>query len=86
MKENGDKLSDEDKATVESELEAFKKVKEGGNAQEMKDAIQGFTEKVYAIFGKIYQQEAEAQPGASPNPEAGSENPDGTVNTDFDVK
>ena len=86
LKENGDKLSSEDKTTVENELEAFKKVREGNNAEEIKTAMEGFTEKVYAIFGKIYQQEAATQEGAAPQPETGSENADGTVNTDFDVK
>lgn len=89
LKENGEKLSAEDKSTVESELEAFKKVKEGGNAEEIKNAMQSFTEKVYAIFGKIYQQEAAQQEAGATShegSEAGTENPDGTVNTDYDVK
>ena len=58
--ENGDKLSEEDKATVQSELEEFKKVKESGDAEQIKAAIEPLTQKVYQIFGKLYQQEGEA--------------------------
>ena len=43
--------------TVQSEIDAFKKVREGGKADEIKNAMEGFTQKVYAIFGKLYQQQ-----------------------------
>ena len=82
LKENADKLSEEDKATVQSELDEFKKVREGNNAEEIKNATESFTQKVYAIFGKIYQQAEAAQQG----PEMGSENDDGTVNTEGSVE
>ena len=68
-----EKLSDEDKNTVQAEIDAFKKVREGGNAEAIKTAMQEMTQKVYAIFGKLYQQEGAApdmgaqggyQPGA----------------------
>ena len=94
LRENGDKLSEEDKATVQSELEEFKKVKETNDAEQIKAAIEPLTQKVYAIFGKLYQQEgAQAAPdmgqppeGESPEGEGQVENDDGTVNTDFDVE
>ena len=89
LRENGDKLSEEDKATVQSELEEFKKVKESGDAEQIKAAIEPLTQKVYQIFGKLYQQEGEqAAPdmGQAPEGEAPVENDDGTVNTDFDVE
>ncbi len=82
LRDNGDKLSDEDKNTVQSEVDAFKKVREGGNAEEIKKAMEGFTQKVYAIFGKLYQQQA--QPGAE-GPQTGTTNDDGTINTEGEV-
>jgi len=91
LRENGDKLSAEDKATVQSELDEFKKVKETGDAEKIKAAIEPMTQKVYQIFGKLYQQEG-AQAQAAPDmegqqPQQGPvENEDGTVNTDFDVE
>ncbi len=86
LRENGDKLSDEDKNTLQTEIDGFKKTREGGNVDEIKNAIEGFTQKVYAIFGKLYQQQGGAAPeGGNPGPDAGTVNPDGTVNGDADI-
>lgn len=85
LRENGDKLSAEDKATVESEIANFKKVREGNNAEEIKNAMDAFTQKVYVIFGKLYQQQGGEQ-GANPEqPQAGTQNADGTYEADGDV-
>ncbi|MDR3051504.1 MAG: molecular chaperone DnaK [Oscillospiraceae bacterium] len=83
LRELGDKLSDEDKTTVQNELDAFKKVREGTNVDEIKAAQEGFTQKVYAVFGKIYQQQQQQQ-GEQPGPQA---EPDaqGSVDADYDV-
>ncbi len=88
MRENGDKLSEEDKNTVQAEIDAFKKVREGNNADEIKNAMEGFTQKVYAVFGKLYQQQAGAQgdPMNGAGPEAGTTNDDGSVNADGSVE
>ena len=87
LRENGDKLSDEDKNTVQTEIDAFKKVREGNNAEEIKNAMDSFTQKVYAIFGKIYQQQA-GENGAGPDmgPQPGTTNDDGSVNADGSVE
>ena len=89
LRENGDKLSEEDKNAVQNEIDAFKKVREGNNADEIKNAMEGFTQKVYAVFGKLYQQQAGAQ-GGDPmngaNPQAGTMNDDGSVNADGSVE
>ena len=87
LRENGEKLSDEDKNTIQTEIDAFKKVREGGKADEIKSAMEGFTQKVYAIFGKLYQQQGgEGQVPPQDGPASGSTNPDGTVNTEGDVR
>ena len=83
LRDNGDKLSDEDKATIQSEIDAFKKVREGNNADEIKTAMDAFTQKVYAIFGKLYQQEQGA--AGAQQPDMGGVNPDGSVNGDGSV-
>lgn len=86
LKDNGEKLSDEDKATVQSELDEFKKVREGNDPAAIKAAMDKMTEKVYAIFGKLYQQEGgQVPPQGSAQPEAGQQNPDGSVNADGEV-
>ena len=89
LRENGDKLSEEDKTTVQTEIDAFKKVREGNNAEEIKNAMQDFTQKVYAVFGKLYQQQAQ-DAGAQPGPDMGGAgnggmNADGSVDAEGDV-
>ena len=89
MRDNGDKLSDEDKNAVQAEIDAFKKVREGNNADEIKNAMEGFTQKVYQIFGKLYQQQAGAEGnpmGGEEGPQPGSTNDDGSVNADGSVE
>ena len=76
--ELGDKLSDADKATINAELESFKKVREGNDPAAIKAAMDEFTKKTYEIFGKVYQQEA-PQGGAQQGPV----NDDGTVEAEF---
>ena len=93
LKDNGDKLSPEDKATVENEIASFKKVREGNNAAEIKTAMEALTQKVYAIFGKLYQQQG-GQPGGpdmggyqqQAGPQAGTQNDDGSFNADGSVQ
>ena len=87
LRENGDKLSEEDKNAVQTEIDAFKKIREGNNAEEIRSAMEGFTQKVYAVFGKLYQQQAGAQgdPGSAGSG-AGTMNDDGSVNADGSVE
>ena len=85
LRENGDKLSDEDKNTLQTEIDAFKKIREGGDAEQIKNAMEGFTQKVYAIFGKLYQQQGDAAPQGAPEQPQGGVNPDGTVNGDAEI-
>ena len=88
LRDNGDKLSDEDKNTVQNEIDAFKKIREGNNADEIKNAMEAFTQKVYAVFGKLYQQQAgaEGNPMDNGGPQPGSTNDDGSVNADGSVE
>ena len=81
LRENGEKLSEEDKNTVQSEIDTFKKVREGNNTEEIKTAMEAMTQKIYEIFGKLYQQ-AGAEAGA----EGPTVNDDGTIDADAEVK
>ncbi len=85
MKDMEGKLDPADKSTLETELAEFKKVREGNNADEIKAAMEKFTQKSYEIFGKVYQQ-AGPQGGEQGGPEAGSQggvHDDGTVESNF---
>ena len=88
LREHGDKLSQEDKDLVQSELDAFKKVRETNDGAQIKSAMEGFTQKVYQVFGKIYQQQAQQQPTGDAQQPGGEQpgNDDGTVDADYDVK
>ncbi len=88
LRDNGDKLSEEDKATVQAEIDSFKKVREGGNADQIKSAMDEFTRKVYDVFGKLYQQQS-GNPGdasGTEGPQPGTTNDDGSVNADGSVE
>ena len=63
-----------------SGAEAFKKVRESNNAAEIQTAMDAMTQKVYAIFGKIYQSQDAA--GAAPQDMPPQQNPDGSVDAD----
>ena len=82
LRENGDKLDSADKETAQHEIDEFKKVREGGDTEAIKNAMESMTQKVYQIFGKIYQQEG-GQPGAGAGPQV---NEDGTIDADAEVK
>ena len=86
LKDNESKLSAEDKATVENEIAEFKKVRETNDAEKIKAAMESMTQKVYQIFGKIYQQEGGAAGPDTTADNGPTQNDDGTVNTDYDVK
>ena len=85
MKDMEGKLDPADKSTLETELAEFKKVRESNNADEIKAAMEKFTQKSYEIFGKVYQQ-AGSQGGEQGGPEAGPQggvHDDGTVESNF---
>ncbi|MCR4576606.1 MAG: molecular chaperone DnaK [Clostridiales bacterium] len=84
MKEMDAKLDPADKATLENELADFKKVREGNDSAAIKSAMDAFTQKTYQIFGKVYQQQGGANPGAgSTEQPGGGVNDDGTVDSTF---
>ncbi len=68
-KESGDKLSEEDKATLTSAVEDAKKELESDDEEKFKAAFDELSNKVQPIFAKLYQQAGGAQgaPGADPN-------------------
>ncbi|WP_446898744.1 molecular chaperone DnaK [Clostridium sp. LBM24168] len=74
LKDLGDKVSAEDKKSVEDKMDALKKVKDGDDMDAIKKATEDLTQTFYGISSKIYSQNAQSgpNPGAGPNPEAGS--------------
>ena len=73
VKEAGDKLSDEDKTTVENAVAKAKTELESGDNDRIKAAIDTLQNEIQPVIAKMYQQGAGAQ-GA---------NPDGGDDTEF---
>lgn len=89
LDELGDKVSAEDKATIESKLDELNKVKDGEDIEAIKKAMEDLNQAFYAISSKIYQQ-AGTQ-GADPNMGGAGTHQQGptddnVVDADFEVK
>lgn len=83
LKDMGDKLSQEDKAKIETELNALKDALKGTDTNRIKEATEQLTKVFYDLSSKIYQ--AAGGKGA-PNAEGfGKQNDDGTINADYKV-
>jgi molecular chaperone DnaK len=54
IKENGDKLNDEDKTQLNEKLDAMKKAKETGNTSDMKSALEELNNSWSKVAGKMY--------------------------------
>ena len=67
----GDKISGEEKAKAEAEIEKVNKALEGKDAEEIKKATDSLTQVFYSISEKLYAQTAK-------KPEDGQENVDNT--------
>ena len=70
LSELGDKISSEEKAKVETEIENLKKVKDSDDIEAIKAATEKLTTTFYSVSEKLYSQAQQAQ-GA--NPGAGAE-------------
>ena len=62
--ELGDKISGEEKAKVETEIENVKKALEGTDVENIKTATEKLTTAFYAVSEKLYAQAAAQTPGA----------------------
>ena len=62
IKENDDKLSDEDKAILSEKLDGLKKAKETSNVDDMKKALEELNNSWSQIASKLYQSAEQSQP------------------------
>ena len=67
LDELGDKVSGEEKAKVEAEVENVRKSLEGTNVDAIKDATEKLTKVFYELSEKLYSAQAQAQ-GATTEP------------------
>lgn len=90
----GDKVSAEDKADVESKLNALKEVKDKEDLEAIKKATEELTQAFYAVSSKMYQGAQGAEGAgfdpnmAGGNPGAGANGPkdDNVVDADYKVE
>ena len=72
IKENGDKISEEDKAKLEALIADAKTELESNDNDRIKAATEKLSNEAQAIFAKLYQQ-AGGQPGGAPNAQDGQD-------------
>ena len=65
LDELGDKISGEEKAKVENEIDNVKKALEGSDVEKIKEATDKLEKAFYEISEKLYSQNAQANPGAA---------------------
>ncbi len=92
LKELGDKISADDKGKIEAQVADLRKALEGTDSAMIKAATEKLTEVSYEAFGKIYQQQAQQNPGAGFDPNAAGQQPgdgaqadDNVVDADYEV-
>ncbi len=93
LNELGDKVSAEDKAKIESKLQALKSVKDSDNVDAIKKATEELTQEFYAISSKLYANANPGGQGFDPNNMGGDANnagnsaphDDNVVDADFKV-
>ncbi|HYE81189.1 MAG TPA: molecular chaperone DnaK [Clostridia bacterium] len=81
LKDLGDKLSSEDKAKVEAELNNVKEALKGTDTEAIRAAAEELTKVFYDISSKIYQANAGQQGPAGAGPQD-----DNTVNAEYKVE
>ncbi|MEL0174546.1 MAG: molecular chaperone DnaK [bacterium] len=87
IKENDDKLADEDKSLLNEKLDSLKKAKDSGNVSDMKKALEELNNAWSQIAPKLYQSSDQSPPGApdTPEPPKKGKNKDEIEDADFEV-
>jgi molecular chaperone DnaK len=89
LKDAGDKMSDADKAPIQSAVDKVKKAKEGDDLNALRSA---FGELEQAAHAMAAAQQSRSQGGAGPQgggptpPTAGKKDGDDVVDAEFEVK
>ena len=85
LAELGDKVTEEEKNSINTAKENLKTKLAGGSTDEIKAGIEELNKAFYAISEKLYKNAQSQQQGAAGgNP--GAQNDDGTINADFEDK
>ena len=82
--ELGDKISADEKASIQSAVDNLKEVNKGTDIQAIKDATDAVQKAFYAVSEKLYQNAA-PQDGQGCDPNCGGCGNDGVVDADYEV-
>ncbi len=85
LKENGDKIDDASKQSIEAAIAALKTSLEGSDVEDIKAKTEALTQAFYAVSSKLYEQaggEAGQQQGGQP----GGPGEDGVFDADYSVE
>jgi len=88
MKENDDKLNDNDKAQINEKLEVMKKAKESGNTSDIKKALEELNNAWSQVAGKMYDgasQSAQEKNETAAKENKGKKDKDEIEDADFEV-
>ncbi|MGI5878391.1 MAG: molecular chaperone DnaK, partial [Christensenellales bacterium] len=87
LNELGDKISEQNKATVQAEIENVRKVKDGDSKDAINAAVQKLAQVSQTVFGEIYQQQAGQQAGGAGHQGGaqGGGDGDNVVDADYEV-
>ena len=80
--ELGDKISAEEKASIQAVVDKLKEVNKGTDVAAIKEATEEVQKAFYAVSEKLYKNAAPQQEGGNPNPGAGD---DGVVDADYET-
>ena len=78
----GDKISAEEKASIQAAVDKLKEVNKGTDVAAIKEATEEVQKAFYAVSEKLYKNAAPQQEGGNPNPGAGD---DGVVDADYET-
>jgi len=82
--ELGDKISEDEKASIQSAVDNLKEVNKGTDIQAIKDATDAVQKAFYAVSEKLYKNAA-PQDGQGCDPNCGGCGNDGVVDADYEV-
>lgn len=88
LKELGDKVGADDKTKIEAEIENVKTALKGTSTENIKSACEKLTEVSYEVFGKMYQQTAQAEQaagGANAQQSNAGGSQDDVIDADYEV-
>ncbi len=90
LKDLGDKVSDDDKKSIEEKISVLKNIMESSDIEAIKKATEELSEAFYPIAQKMYQQTGQgqaqgAQPGAEDYSQTSDSKDDNVVDADYEV-